>query len=245
VSSAPDLTGRVLRHQRLIVGASIALLVALSWLFLLGGAGMTDHGDMAAMAPPPIGALVLMWWVMMTAMMVPSAAPAILLYGRVRESRKRDAAIVGSWVFLLGYLAVWLLFSLVAAIAQGLLTGPSMTIGDSGAQAAFLIAAGAYQLSPLKSACLGQCRSPAQFISRHWRPGWIGTLRLGMLHGAYCVGCCWALMLLLFVGGVMNLVWVVALAAMVGAEKLVPHGQWFGRLVGVALIGWGAALLLL
>ena len=149
-----------------------------------------------------------------------------------------------SWVFLAGYLALWLLFSLLAATAQHLLAGPAMALGNRVAEGALLVAAGVYQLSPLKTACLGQCRSPAQFISRHWRAGWIGTLRLGLFHGAYCVGCCWALMLLLFVGGVMNLLWVVGLGAIVAAEKLVPHGQWLSRLTGIALIGWGGGVLL-
>jgi predicted metal-binding membrane protein len=180
---------------------------------------------------------------MMAAMMLPSAAPAILLYARVRHMRGGDA-IPHSSVFLAGYLLLWLLFSLVAAAAQHFLADSVMVVQSRAAQAALLIAAGVYQLSPLKTACLGECRSPAQFISRHWRPGWTGTLRLGLLHGAYCVGCCWALMLLLFVGGVMNLLWVVAIAALVAAEKLVPHGLWLGRIAGIALLAWGAALLL-
>ena len=244
VSSAPDLTSRVLRHQRWIVAAGIAALVALSWWFILSGAGV--GGDMSgmAMAPPPFGAVALMWWVMMAAMMLPSAAPAILLYARVRQMRRSERSVAQTWVFLVGYLILWLAFSLLAAATQELVAGASMAIESSATKGALLIIAGAYQLSPLKSACLSECRSPAQFISRHWRPGWIGALRLGLLHGAYCVGCCWALMLLLFVGGVMNLLWVVALAAVVAAEKLVPGGDWLARLAGVALISWGVTLLL-
>jgi predicted metal-binding membrane protein len=188
VSSAPDLTSRVLRHERLLVAAGIALLAALAWLFVLGGAGMPDATGMPVMQPP-FGALALMWWVMMAAMMLPSAAPTILLYARVRERRGGDSAIAGSWVFLAGYLAVWLLFSLGAAALQQQFAGPAMTFDSRILQAAVLIAAGLYQLSPLKSACLGQCRAPAQFISLHWRPGVAGALRLGILHGAYCVGC--------------------------------------------------------
>jgi predicted metal-binding membrane protein len=240
VSSAPDLTSRLLRHERPIVAAGIALLVLFAWLYLLGGAGMDDGMAMQAMAPP-FGALVAMWWVMMAAMMLPSAAPAILLYARVRAMRKRDSSIAQSWVFLLGYLALWLLFSLAAAGAQRLLAGPAMTLGSRWIEAAVLVAAGLYQLSPLKAACLGECRAPAQFISRHWRPGIAGAVRLGMLHGAYCVGCCWLLMGLLFVGGVMNIAWIVALTLIVAVEKLVPGGEWVARLTGVALIAWGAA----
>ena len=238
VSSAADLTGRIVRHERLIVGCGVALLTLLGWWYIAMGAGM--RGDMGAMQAPPFAALVLMWWLMMVAMMLPSAAPAILLYGRVREVRGGDSAIARSWVFLAGYLAMWLVFSLIAAVAQRLLAGPSMALDNRFAEGALLIAAGIYQLSPLKNACLARCRSPAQFLSRHWRPGWSGALRLGVLHGWDCVGCCWMLMALLFVGGVMNLLWIVALTLIVTLEKLLPRGDWFGRAAGVALVAWGA-----
>jgi predicted metal-binding membrane protein len=234
-SSAADLTSRLLRHERLAVAASVAALVAFSWWMLLSGAGM-------GMTPPPLGALVLMWWLMMVAMMLPSATPAILLYAKVREQRGAGGRVVQPWVFGLGYLSIWLLFSIVAAVAQRLAAGSAMTI-DPRVGGALLLAAGLYQLSPLKSACLGQCRSPAQFLSRHWRPGISGALRLGILHGAYCVGCCWMLMALLFVGGVMNLLWVVGLALIVAIEKLAPGGEWFGRASGVALIVWSVVRL--
>jgi predicted metal-binding membrane protein len=186
---------------------------------------------------------LLMWWVMMAAMMLPSAAPAILLYARVRENRG-GAVVTSSSVFAAGYLALWLIFSAVAAMAQWLLAGPTTAIGGRSAQAALLLAAGLYQLSPLKSACLRQCRSPTQFLSRHWRPGAGGALRLGLLHGAYCIGCCWLLMALLFVGGVMNFAWIAGLATLVAIEKLAPRGALLGRAIGVVLIGGGAGLLL-
>jgi predicted metal-binding membrane protein len=238
VSSAADLTSRMLRHERLIVAAGIALLVGLSWWFVASGAGM------AAMEPP-FAALVLMWWLMMVAMMLPSAAPAILLYGRVREQRRAGAAVVQPWIFGVGYLAVWLLFSIAAAGAQRMIAGPAMTLDSRISISALLIVAGLYQLSPLKSACLRQCRSPAEFLTRHWRAGATGAVRLGVLHGAYCVGCCWMLMALLFVGGVMNFAWIAALTLIVGIEKLVPRGDLIGRVAGVALIGWGAVRLFL
>ncbi len=237
MSSAPDPTSRLLSYDRAIIAGGIAALVALSWLYLVTGAGM-DAG-MLTMRAPPFGALVLMWWLMMLAMMLPSAAPAILLYGRVRESRGDDAMIPPTWMFLGAYLGAWLLFSIVAASAQHALIGPSMTVGDRWAVAALLIAAGVYQLSPLKYACLGQCRSPAQFLSRYWQPGVIGAIRLGIRHGAYCLGCCWMLMALLFVGGVMNFAWIAGLTLIVGIEKLVPRGEQFARVTGVALIAWG------
>lgn len=238
VSSAPDLTSRILRHERFVVAAGIALLVACSWWFIISGAGMDDGIGMTAM-PPPLAALVLMWWLMMVAMMLPSAAPAILLYARVRQARRDDPAIPDTFIFLAGYLGLWLLFSLAAAVAQHLVASGSMTLDNRYTEAAVLLAAGLYQLSPLKGACLGECRSPAQFISRHWKPGVGGAFRLGLLHGAFCVGCCWLLMALLFVGGVMNLLWVVGLALIVAIEKLMPRGEWFARLTGAALIAWG------
>ena len=213
------------------------MLAGLSWLFVLRGAGMPDM-NVPAMRPP-FAALALMWWVMMAAMMLPSAAPAVLLYARVREMRSRDADIAQSWVFLTGYLAIWLLFSLAAAALQQQVAGPAMAVQSRVLQAIVLIAAGLYQLSPLKAACLGECRAPAQFLSRHWRPGATGAVRLGVMHGAYCVGCCWLLMALLFVGGVMNVAWIVALTLIVAAEKLLPGGAWIGRAAGVGLIAWG------
>jgi predicted metal-binding membrane protein len=243
VSSAPDPTSRLLGHQRLVVGLGAASVAALAWLFVLDGAGVAEPMTMAT--APPFAALLLMWWVMMAAMMLPAATPAILLYARVRQMRGGDGNVAQTSIFLAGYAAVWLLFSLVAARLQQLVTGASMALDHPAAEAGVLVAAGLYQLSPLKSACLRQCRAPAQFISKHWRPGTFGAVRLGVLHGAYCVGCCWMLMALLFVGGVMNLLWIVALTALVTVEKLAPHGRWIGRSAGVALIAWGAALLLL
>ncbi|HKX92228.1 MAG TPA: DUF2182 domain-containing protein [Sphingomicrobium sp.] len=243
VSSASDLTSRILRHQRLVVAAGLALLVAISWWFIASGAGMAP-GAMPGMGRPPFAALVLMWWVMMVAMMLPSSAPAVLLYARVRQARGNDATVARTSIFLAGYLGAWLLFSLAAAGAQLLLTGPEMALSDPRLASAVLVAAGLYQLSPFKTACLRQCQSPAQFISRHWRPGAAGAVRLGLLHGAYCVGCCWMLMALLFVGGVMNFAWIAGLTLIVGAERLLPRGEWIGRVIGVALIAWGAARLL-
>ena len=244
MSSAPDLTSRVLRYERGLIAAAIAIAALLAWFYLAAGAGIEPHGQMAGMAPNPLPALVARWWVMMAAMMLPSAAPTILLYARVRQQRGGDSAIASSTVFLAGYLLVWLAFSVAAALAQQRLAGATMRIGDASAQAALLLAAGAYQLSPLKTACLRVCRSPAAFLARHWRPGVTGAIRLGMLHGAWCLGCCWALMALLFVGGVMNIAWVLLIAALVAVEKLLPRGLWVARATGVAMLIVGGAILL-
>jgi predicted metal-binding membrane protein len=182
-----------------------------------------------------------MWAAMMVAMMVPSAAPAILLYAQVHRHSIGPEPLPPTMAFLAGYLACWLGFAALAATLQIALD--SLVVLSREMAAALLIGAGLYQLSPLKDACLTRCRSPAQFISSRYRPGAWGAARLGLLHGAYCVGCCWLLMALLFVGGVMNLAWIAALTLLVAAEKLLPGGAWIARIAGFAFIGWGVALL--
>lgn len=230
-SFAADLTARVVRKERAVTVCTLALLAALGWAYVLRGTSM----QMA----PPLGALIAMWWLMMVAMMLPSATPAVLLYARVRQARQGDAAIAQTWMFAIGYLVAWLAFSIGAALFQSLAIHSSMTLRSEGAMSAVLLFAGLYQLSPFKSVCIGHCRSPAQFISRHWRPGWEGAVRLGIMHGAYCVGCCWMLMALLFVGGVMDLLWVVGLAVLVAGEKILPARLMLPKISGVVLVSWG------
>lgn len=190
-----------------------------------------------------------MWWIMMVAMMLPSAAPTILLHARAAAgSGVGPAPASGS--FLAGYLGVWGVFSALAAVLQlafqhvGLVALDAMASTSRQLSGAILVIAGMYQLSPLKEACLRHCRSPAQFLARHYRPGPLGALRMGALHGTICVGCCWHLMALLFVGGVMNLVWIAALTLMVAAEKLLRFGRAASLAWGAAILGGGAWLLL-
>ena len=201
--------------------------------------------DMPGKAPPPGWPLIAaMWAAMMVAMMLPGAAPAILLYARVHRHSLGAAGAPPTTAFLAGYLACWTGFAMLAAALQLAFASPmSMALESRAMSAALLIAAGLYQLSPLKDACLSRCRSPAEFITRHYRPGAWGAARLGLLHGAYCVGCCWLLMALLFVGGAMNLLWVTGLTLLVAAEKLLPGGNWIARITGIAMAGWGIALL--
>ena len=226
----------------------MVVLTSLAWLYLVSGAGMERMAGMEGMAPSPGWALVTaMWAAMMVAMMLPSAAPAILLYGTVHR-HSHGVGAPPTLAFLAGYLACWTGFAMLAAALQltleraALASPMTMAINSREAVAGLLIAAGLYQLSPLKNACLGKCRSPAQFLSRYYRPGAWGAARLGLLHGAFCVGCCWLLMALLFVGGVMNLAWIALLALLVAAEKLLPKGDWIARIAGVAMIVWGVAL---
>ncbi len=188
-----------------------------------------------------------MWAVMMVGMMVPSAAPMILLFvGVQRNSREKGGAFIPTGVFLSGYLIAWTVFSLAAAAAQwalgrAVLLSPMMASESAYLGGALLLAAGIFQLTPLKNACLAHCRSPLHFISHSWRPGLTGALRMGVHHGAFCVGCCWALMGLLFAAGVMNLLWVAVIAGFVLLEKMAPFGVRAGRWSGIALMllaGW-------
>jgi predicted metal-binding membrane protein len=183
-----------------------------------------------------------MWAVMMVAMMLPTAAPTTLLYAAVaRKAATQHTPLASTSVFASGYLAMWTIFSFVATIAQhaldqAALLSPMMVSKSPGLGAALLIAAGVYQLTPFKNACLRNCRAPAHFLSRYWRTGKLGAFRMGLRLGAYCVGCCSILMGLLFVGGVMNLLWIAAIAIFVLLEKTIPFGEIGGRVAGAAMI---------
>lgn len=194
--------------------------------------------------------LCLMWVVMMAAMMAPAAAPMVLTFVTVNERRgQAGRPVVSTQVFLTGYLAAWSLFSVVATATQWLLheaalLSPQMALESRTWAGALLLAAGIYQWTPLKHACLARCRAPLNFVMAEWREGARGAFIMGLRHGAWCVGCCWLLMGLLFVAGVMNLAWVAAIAAFVLLEKAVPHGDRVGRAAGVVLAVVGIALIL-
>lgn len=244
----------VLRRDRRVAVAALVAVVVLAWGYLLLGAGMDMEAAMAgaamrmpmAWSPGHAALVALMWALMMLAMMLPSAAPVILLHATL--SRRKDPARGGrrALLFPLGYAAVWGGFALAATAVQwglehaALLT-PAMAVGSAVVASLLFVAVGIYQLTPLKRACLRHCRSPLEFLAEHWRIGGGGAFAMGVRHGAYCLGCCWALMLLLFVGGVMNLAWIAGLAVLVLAEKLLPGGPLVGRALGVGLIAWGAA----
>ena len=262
----------VLRRDRLVVIAALVGVIAIAWIWLLLGAGlgmsavsMTRGTGIPAVAEMPGMAdkmmapavwtpgyallMFAMWWVMMAAMMLPSAAPMLLLFARVnRTERARERPYVPTGIFGAGYLAAWGGFSALAAGLQwglerlGLLS-PMMTTTSYRLGGAILIAAGLWQLSPVKGVCLRRCRSPMSFIAHGWRPGWLGAFRMGLEHGAYCLGCCWFLMGLLFFGGVMNLFWIGGLAAFVLLEKTIPMGHWLARIAGVGVTAWGVLML--
>lgn len=222
-----------------------------------GGRGTTSKAmdtAMAAMQPvawtPGYAVLMFfMWWIMMIAMMMPSAAPLILLVATVnRKQRERGSPYVPTGVFALGYMVAWGGFSLIAvtlqwgleraALLSSMMVSTSVALGGI-----LLLAAGVWQLTPLKHACLRHCRSPLHFLSHHWRKGRLGAFRMGLEHGAVCLGCCWFLMGLLFYGGVMNLYWIVGLAVLVLLEKTIPVGHWVGLASGGGLVAWGGLLL--
>lgn len=256
------------RHDRITIGG-LVLLTVLAWGYVLAGAGtgMSPFAMTTWSFPPTAGSgevtpwsaghwlvMAAMWWVMMIAMMTPSAASMVLLHGRVlRRARQRGrpaGAATHTALFVGGYLAAWLAFSLAATAAQwlleqaGLVHQMLMWSTSETLSGLLLIAAGLYQLTPLKSACLANCRAPADYLARAWRPGRTGAFMMGAHHGAYCLGCCWLLMALLFVGGAMNLIWIVGLAAVVLVEKLSPFGAAFARAMAAVMVAAGGWLLL-
>ena len=263
----PGLFARALSNDRLVVAVAIALAVLASAAFILagGGTGMSVFG--MAVQTGPVGALIagtpdmampsiwtpgyaltifFMWWMMMIAMMTPSAAPTILLYGALNGSKGPAAPLQ----FAAGYLVAWAGFSLVATIMQaalatlGLLSDMYMTLAHPALGALVLIGAGLYQFTPQKAACLDHCRGPVEALTRIRKTGRAAALRMGLTHGGYCLGCCWALMALLFAGGVMNIWWVLGIALYVALEKLAPWGGRSAKPMGTALALAGAALLL-
>lgn len=260
----------VLRRDRVIVAAALVMLTALAWAYVwwLGTDMEIGSMDMSGfrMIPAGMGLMMptsapwtatefafvfAMWAVMMIGMMTPSATPMILIYARVgRQAARQGKPLAASAYFAAGYLLTWIGFAVAATSAQwaleraALLT-PMMAAASDMFSGAVLIAAGVYQWTPLKDACLRQCQSPLLFIQRHggFRSDLLGTLALGARHGAYCIGCCWVLMALLFVGGVMNVLWIAAIAILVLAEKVIPAGRVISRIAGVGLFAGGAWLL--
>lgn len=246
------LAGAVLKRDRIIVLCGLAALVALSWAYISYLAQDMRNMDMEMAMPQTqvwsvadFTLMFVMWAVMMVVMMTPSAAPMILTFaGASRRRRERQSPYAPTAVFVSGYLVVWASFSVLATAAQwGLhtasLLSPMMASTSSILGGVLLLAAGIYQWTPLKYACLRHCRSSLGFILNEWREGTWGAFLMGLKHGGYCVGCCWFLMALLFVAGVMNLLWVAAIAGFVLLEKVVPAGHLVGRVAGVMLVGWG------
>lgn len=246
------ISSRTLSLERASIGAALVGLTLLAWGYL------SLHGAHGAMSLPGSGnedvmllmLSTLMWSVMMVAMMLPSAFPMIFTFTKVQQRQASAGRMTApTWLFVAGYLCVWVGFSMVAAITQWSLHEYALlssTMGKVGPLlgGGILITAGLFQFSKLKQACLRMCRTPLGFLMAEWRDGLGGALVMGSRHGLYCTGCCWALMLVMFVGGVMNLALMAALAVYFVAEKLLPRAQQFSQLTGALLVGLGMLAIL-
>lgn len=256
-TGTPAPAGGVSSRERLLVWSCLIAVAAMAWAYLIYldrqmAARMAHDTMMAQMAmpmerpwaAPDIFFTFTMWVVMMIGMMAGSAAPVISLFAAAQRQHGSHWLPPTVLAFGLGYLVVWIGFSACATLAQwqlhdAAMLSPMMSASSPYVRGAILCAAGAYQLTPLKHACLTQCRSPLSFLMTHWRAGTSGALRMGLQHGAYCLGCCWALMSVLFAVGVMNLAWVAALTLFVFLEKVAPAGAIVARITGVALVAAG------
>lgn len=258
----------LLRRDRAIVVAALATISVVAWAYTvwlaetmnMGGVSMAHAPDMGAMLAPAFkpwtltdfSVMFVMWTVMMIGMMLPSAAPMILIYARVgRQAALQGKPLAATGFFAGGYLLAWTLFSLVATIGQWLLERaalltPMMSTANDMLGALVLIAAGLFQWTPAKDACLKHCQTPLGFIlhTGGFRRDPLGSLGVGLRSGLFCIGCCWALMALLFVGGVMNIVWIAGLTIFVLLEKVVPTGRIISRVSGAGLTAWGTWLLI-
>jgi len=247
---APGSADAVLKRDRAFVITGMALIAVIAWAYTLYlGWGMDNSMGMEMVMPRTQGwgtvdfvLMFVMWAVMMVAMMMPSATPMILTFSRINRSRheQRDP-FVTTGVFLGGYLAVWTAFSALATIAQwalhrAALLSPMMVSNNPLLGGILLVSAGVFQFTPYKYACLKHCRSPIGFFMTEWREGTRGAFFMGIHHGIYCVGCCWLLMALLFVAGVMNLLWVATIAAYVLVEKIAPAGYRVSQAIGMCMI---------
>src|SRR5438105_1953924 len=245
------------RRARAVVAGALAGIVALAGAYILLGASMDTAMNMVmgdVMMPMPwtlatFRVMLVMWIMMMTAMMLPSAAPMILLFATINRRRSETGTPYATGLFALAYWALWAAFSIGATGAQWGLEharrlSPTMATTRAAQAGAVFLLSGVYQVTPLKQACLRRCRSPLEFLSHTWQGGALGAFRMGLRHRLFCLGCCWAIMALLFVAGLMNVLWIAALALFVLAEKVVPSGGLLGRAGGVALILWGGVTLL-
>jgi len=247
----PTMLESALRYDRVPVVVLLILLPLVSWLWIVVMArdmyGPMTGASSWMMTPVwdgrHLALLWAMWAVMMIGMMLPSASPLLLLYGSVARRSATERAAASRQIYLLaaGYVAAWVLFSLGATALQRLLAmllfvSPMMEVTSPVLGASLLLVAGAYQLTPSKMTCLRACQSPMGFLMSRWQRGAAGAFRMGLEHGALCVGCCWALMLLLFAGGVMNLAVIASLTVLVAFEKLTPFGLHGARISGVLLI---------
>lgn len=241
-----------LARGRGLILATLLVLAAAGWGLLIWQAGQQD-ADMMGRNALTMGMSALLfigiWVAMMVAMMFPAAAPMILMFQKVSASKQqRGQAFVPTWVFVLAYLLIWTLFGVLAyLLARGAeqLASSSMWLMENAGRlgGVALILAGVYQLTPLKQVCLAKCRSPLAFIMSSWRDGYAGAVRMGVVHGLYCLGCCWLLFVILFPLGMMNIAILALITLLIFAEKSLPIGQRIGQVVAIGLIAYGAVIL--
>jgi len=249
VPSAPSAPGSLAATTRVAILTGLAGAASLAWLAIVRMEQTMWGMPMAGLHPwssVDFAMMLAMWVVMMVGMMIPSAVPAVMIYAQIERRAVRDGHVLApTGVFVAGYLLAWTLFSVAATLAQwalerAALLSPMWVTTSPTLGASLLILAGVYQLTPWKEACLRHCRTPARFLAEHWRTGASGALRLGMRHGFSCIGCCALLMALLFVGGVMNLLWIAGITLFVLLEKTLPLGRASTWLSALGLIATGA-----
>ena len=245
-----SLASDPLSRERNLILAVLVVLAAAGWAIIVWQGAMVDQA-MAGLTTGMSAPLFLATWIaMMVAMMFPTAAPMILTFARVSAGqRERGQAFVPTWVFVSAYLLVWTLFGAVAyglAVGTQSLAGAAPWLGEHAGRigGVLLILAGLYQLSPLKRACLARCRTPLAWVLHAWHDGYGGAFRMGVEHGAYCLGCCWLLFVLLFPLGVMNVAAMAAITVLIFAEKSLPAGARIGQVAGLVLVAYAAAVVL-
>lgn len=241
-----------MQRERPLVFSCLVIVILISWACMLHMAwrmsGTETEITLACLmrwGAGDIGHMFIMWAIMMVAMMFPAATPMILMFTTVNQRRgETREPIIPTGLFVLGYFLVWTTYSALAAVAQyglhisALLTH-NLLIASSLLGGALLVAAGVFQWTPFRNACMSKCRSPLGFLMAEWRDGRLGALIMGLKHGIYCVGCCWLLMLLSFVLGIMNMVWMAMVTVFMVVEKAYPRSQWVSRTAGLILVGWG------
>ena len=244
-------TTRMLQRERYLILGGLLILSALAWVFLIWQARMMSSQAMGLTMGMSALLFFSIWIVMMVAMMFPTAAPMILMFSKIYTSkRQQELPFVPTWVFVSAYLLVWSLCGVVAyPLAVGIeqLAGQSMWLMDNAARlgGVVLLLAGLYQLSPLKDICLSKCRTPLQFILSSWHDGYGGAFRMGLEHGAFCLGCCWLLFVILFPLGIMNIAVMALVTALIFAEKALPIGRQISKLAGAGLIVYGSLIMFL
>jgi predicted metal-binding membrane protein len=238
-----------LQRERNLILALLLLLAAAAWAILVWQWAITDDGDMSLTMGMGAPVFLAIWVAMMVAMMFPTAAPMILMFARVQAGkRQREQPFVPTWLFVASYLIVWTAFGVLAygaAIWGEELADRSQWVTDNAGRigGGVLIAAGLYQLSPLKRACLSKCRTPMGFIMSSWRDGYAGAVRMGASHGVYCLGCCWLLFVILFPLGMMNVAAMAVITLLIFAEKSLPIARQATFIAAIALVGYGAVVI--